>query len=116
MCYYCHYPDFRGSLLGLSNLSRSLSSVKGEISPIYQEAKRIREFAQREGWTLKEVADLSGVAYNTVKSYARSPGISMIEGRDRVSEGDSQIMSDQTINLLQKDDFFRGKTMFNKTD
>ncbi|WP_445252045.1 MULTISPECIES: hypothetical protein [unclassified Microcoleus] len=31
---------------------------------------RIREFAAREGWTLKEVADRSGVSYNTVKSYA----------------------------------------------
>mgnify|MGYP001586050266 CR=1 FL=1 len=40
---------------------------------------RIREFAQREGWTLKEVADRSGVSYNTVKSYARSPGMAMAD-------------------------------------
>ena len=40
---------------------------------------RIREFAAREGWTLKEVADRSGVSYNTVKSYARSPGMSMAD-------------------------------------
>jgi len=40
---------------------------------------RIREFAAREGWTLKEVADRSGVCYNTVKSYARSPGMTMAD-------------------------------------
>lgn len=40
---------------------------------------RIREFALREGWTLKEVADRSGVSYNTVKSYARSPGMTMAD-------------------------------------
>jgi putative transcriptional regulator len=40
---------------------------------------RIREFAAREGWTLKEVADRSGVGYNTVKSYARSPGMTMAD-------------------------------------
>ncbi|MEG4319717.1 MULTISPECIES: helix-turn-helix transcriptional regulator [unclassified Microcoleus] len=40
---------------------------------------RIREFAAREGWTLKEVADRSGVSYNTVKSYARSPGMTMAD-------------------------------------
>jgi putative transcriptional regulator len=40
---------------------------------------RIREFAMREGWTLKEVADRSGVSYNTVKSYARSPGMAMAD-------------------------------------
>ncbi|MEG4085069.1 helix-turn-helix transcriptional regulator [Microcoleus sp. POL10_C6] len=40
---------------------------------------RIRELAAREGWTLKEVADRSGVSYNTVKSYARSPGMAMAD-------------------------------------
>ena len=40
---------------------------------------RIRELAAREGWTLKEVADRSGVCYNTVKSYARSPGMTMAD-------------------------------------
>lgn len=40
---------------------------------------RIKEFAAREGWTLKEVADRSGVCYNTVKSYARSPGMTMAD-------------------------------------
>ena len=32
---------------------------------------KIRELAQKRGWTLQEVADRSGVNYNTVKSYAR---------------------------------------------
>jgi transcriptional regulator with XRE-family HTH domain len=32
-----------------------------------------------EGGTLKEVADRSGVSYNTVKSYARSPGMAMAD-------------------------------------
>jgi putative transcriptional regulator len=32
---------------------------------------RIRELAERRGWTLQDVADQSGVNYNTVKSYAR---------------------------------------------
>ena len=40
---------------------------------------RIKEFAAREGWTLKEVADRSGVSYNTIKSYARSPGMEMAD-------------------------------------
>jgi transcriptional regulator with XRE-family HTH domain len=29
--------------------------------------------------SLKEVADRSGVSYNTVKSYARSPGMAMAD-------------------------------------
>lgn len=40
---------------------------------------RIRELAAREGWTLKEVADRSGVAYSTVKTYAVSPGMAMAD-------------------------------------
>ncbi|HEY9808088.1 MAG TPA: helix-turn-helix transcriptional regulator [Halomicronema sp.] len=40
---------------------------------------RIRELAAREGWTLKEVADRSGVAYSTVKTYAVSQGMAMAE-------------------------------------
>lgn len=32
---------------------------------------RIRELAKERGWTLQDVADRSGVNYNTVKSYAR---------------------------------------------
>ena len=40
---------------------------------------RIKEFAAREGWTLKEVADRSGVPYSTIKTYAVSPGMAMAD-------------------------------------
>ncbi|BAZ29637.1 XRE family transcriptional regulator [Cylindrospermum sp. NIES-4074] len=40
---------------------------------------RIKEFAAREGWTLKEVSDRSGVPYSTIKSYAVSPGMMMAD-------------------------------------
>jgi putative transcriptional regulator len=36
---------------------------------------RIKEFATERGWTLKEVAERSGVNYSTLKTYARSPKI-----------------------------------------
>lgn len=32
---------------------------------------RIRELAAEKGWTLKEVAERSGLAYSTVTSYVR---------------------------------------------
>ncbi len=32
---------------------------------------RIQEFADKEGWTIKEVLDRSGVPYGTVKTYMR---------------------------------------------
>lgn len=40
---------------------------------------RIKEFAAKEGWTLKQVADKSGVAYGTIKTYAVSPGMAMAD-------------------------------------
>ncbi len=40
---------------------------------------KIRELAAEKGWTLKEVADRSGVMYNTVKSYARRSELSMVD-------------------------------------
>ncbi|MEQ8961996.1 MAG: helix-turn-helix transcriptional regulator, partial [Coleofasciculus sp. C2-GNP5-27] len=40
---------------------------------------KIRELAQEKGWTLKEVSDRSGVIYSTVRSYARRPGMSMVD-------------------------------------
>ncbi len=40
---------------------------------------KIKEFAAREGWTLKQVADKSGVAYGTIKTYAVSPGMAMAD-------------------------------------
>jgi transcriptional regulator with XRE-family HTH domain len=40
---------------------------------------RIKELAAKEGWTLKEVSDRSGVAYGTIKTYAVSPGMAMAD-------------------------------------
>ncbi|MEG4092923.1 helix-turn-helix transcriptional regulator, partial [Microcoleus sp. Pol12B4] len=35
---------------------------------------RVRELAAEKGWTLKEVAERSGVGYSTISNYARSQG------------------------------------------
>lgn len=40
---------------------------------------RIKEFADEKGWTLKEVAERSGVHYSSIKTYARSPGMAMAD-------------------------------------
>jgi transcriptional regulator with XRE-family HTH domain len=40
---------------------------------------RIREFTEKRGWTLKQVSEQSGVNYSTLKTYARSPGIAMVD-------------------------------------
>ncbi|BBD62506.1 XRE family transcriptional regulator [Nostoc sp. HK-01] len=40
---------------------------------------RIREFAQQKGWTLKEVAERSGVNYNTVKSYVQRDVLNTVD-------------------------------------
>ncbi|MEQ8386563.1 helix-turn-helix domain-containing protein [Coleofasciculus chthonoplastes] len=40
---------------------------------------RIRELAARENWTLLDVAERSGVPYSTIKTYARSPGMTMVD-------------------------------------
>lgn len=40
---------------------------------------RVREFAAEKGWTLKDVAERSGVAYSSVRAYARSPGLAMVD-------------------------------------
>ena len=40
---------------------------------------RIRELAEAKGWTLKEVADRSEVAYSTVRSYVRRDKMAMID-------------------------------------
>jgi len=40
---------------------------------------KVRELAAEKGWTFKEVAERSGVVYNTVKHYARCPGMSTVD-------------------------------------
>lgn len=40
---------------------------------------RIRELAEEKGWTLKEVADRSGIVYSTVRSYARRSAIATVD-------------------------------------
>lgn len=40
---------------------------------------RIQEFADKEGWTIKEVSDRSGVPYGTVKTYMRLPQRSTVD-------------------------------------
>lgn len=40
---------------------------------------RVRELAAEKGWTLKEVSDRSGVVYSTLRTYARSQGMTMVD-------------------------------------
>jgi transcriptional regulator with XRE-family HTH domain len=40
---------------------------------------KIRELAAERGWTIKEVSLRADVNYNTVKSYARHPGMNMVD-------------------------------------
>lgn len=40
---------------------------------------RIRELAEQRGWTTKEVADRSGVNYNTVKSYIQRDALNTVD-------------------------------------
>jgi putative transcriptional regulator len=40
---------------------------------------RIREFAEEKGWSMKEVADRSGLVYSTIRHYARSPGMATVD-------------------------------------
>ncbi|NJR64414.1 MAG: helix-turn-helix transcriptional regulator [Leptolyngbyaceae cyanobacterium CRU_2_3] len=40
---------------------------------------RIRELADAKSWTLKEVADRSGVNYNTVKSYVQRGELNTVD-------------------------------------
>ncbi len=40
---------------------------------------RIKEFAEERGWTLKEVAERSGVNYQTVISYVRRDSMAMVD-------------------------------------
>ena len=40
---------------------------------------RVKEFAKERGWTLKEVAERSGVNYQTVISYVRRDSMAMVD-------------------------------------
>lgn len=40
---------------------------------------RVKEFAEERGWTLKEVAERSGVNYQTVISYVRRDSMAMVD-------------------------------------
>ncbi|MEO1428702.1 MAG: helix-turn-helix transcriptional regulator [Cyanobacteria bacterium J06633_8] len=40
---------------------------------------KVRELAAEKGWTLKEVSDRSGVIYSTLKTYARSLGMTSVD-------------------------------------
>jgi putative transcriptional regulator len=40
---------------------------------------RVKELAQEKGWTLKEVAERSGVPYSTVKNYSRSDRLATVD-------------------------------------
>lgn len=40
---------------------------------------KIRELASQKGWTLKEVADRSGVNYSTIKSYVQRGTMSTVD-------------------------------------
>jgi putative transcriptional regulator len=40
---------------------------------------RIRELADQKGWTLREIADRSGVNYNTVKSYVQRDALNTVD-------------------------------------
>ena len=40
---------------------------------------RIRELASEKGWTLKEVAERSGLPYSTVTSYAQRDSMTMTD-------------------------------------
>ncbi|MEA5595243.1 helix-turn-helix transcriptional regulator [Rivularia sp. UHCC 0363] len=40
---------------------------------------KVRELAAEKGWTIKEVSDRSGVVYSTLRIYAGSPGMTMVD-------------------------------------
>jgi len=40
---------------------------------------RIRELAEARGWTLKEVAERSGLNYSTVKNYGQRESMTMTD-------------------------------------
>lgn len=40
---------------------------------------KIRELAEEKGWSMKEVAERSGLVYSTIRHYARSPGMATVD-------------------------------------
>ncbi|ALF55528.1 helix-turn-helix transcriptional regulator [Nostoc spongiaeforme FACHB-130] len=40
---------------------------------------KIRELAEQRGWTLKDVANRSGVNYNTVRSYVQRGALNTVD-------------------------------------
>lgn len=40
---------------------------------------KVRELAAQKSWTLKKVSDLSGVPYSTVRTYARTSSMAMVD-------------------------------------
>ena len=62
-----YHLTIKSKILSLVNMSTGLVRL------------RIREFAAQKGWTLKEVSDRSGVGYSTIRNYARSPGMAMVD-------------------------------------
>ena len=40
---------------------------------------KIRELAEKKGWSLRDVANHSGVNYNTVKSYVQSDALNTVD-------------------------------------
>lgn len=40
---------------------------------------KIRELAEEKGWSMKELAERSGLVYSTIRHYARSPGMATVD-------------------------------------
>jgi DNA-binding Xre family transcriptional regulator len=56
-----------------------LSDETSSISSMGLVRLKVKELAQQRGWTLKKVSDLSGVPYSTVRTYARTPSMAMVD-------------------------------------
>ncbi len=56
-----------------------LSQSKSSFLSIGLIRLRVKEFAPEKGPTIKEVSERSGVIYSTLTTYARSPGMAMVD-------------------------------------